>query len=98
MPNLASHLQARALGLVQLGPAPRSIWGVPTQPGPIDGSAIVAWDFGYAQPDLLAVPNAHENPVHHDQRGLLASMAQAERFLREGGEVEATCDGVCDPQ
>ncbi len=98
VPNLASHLQARALGLVQLGPAPRPIWGVPTQPGPIDGSAIVAWDFGYEQPDLLAVPNAHENPVHNDQRGLPASMAQAERFLREGGKIEATCDGVCDPE
>ena len=98
VPNLASHLQARALGLSQLGPAPRPIWGVPIQEGPIDGSAFVAWDFGYEQPDLLAMPNAHENPVHNDQRGLAASMLQAERFLRPDGKIESTCDGVCDPE
>lgn len=98
VPNIASHAQARSLGLVQLGPAPRDIYGVPTVAGPIDGSAIVAWDYGLEQPDRLARPNLKENEVHNDQRGLAASMEQASRFLRPGGRVENTCDGVCDPE
>lgn len=98
VPNIATHVQARALGLPQLGPAPRPIFGVPEQAGPIDGSALTAWDFGYAQPDLTAVPNKSENPVHNDQRGLAASMAQASAFLRPDGKVTQTCDGVCDPE
>ncbi|MCB9739485.1 MAG: hypothetical protein H6747_09475 [Deltaproteobacteria bacterium] len=98
VPNIATHVQARALGLPQLGPAPRPLFGIPEQAGPIDGSALCAWDFGYAQPDLTAVPNKSENPVHNDQRGLAASMAQASAFLQPGGKVVSTCDGVCDPE
>lgn len=98
VPNVASHLQARAMGLSQLAPAPRPIYGVPTQVGPIDGSAICAFDFGYGQPDLAARPNIKSNDAHNDQRGLAASMRQVDRFLRPGGKIEATCDGVCDPE
>ena len=98
VPNIATHVQARSLGLPQLGPAPRPLFGIPEQTGPIDGSALCAWDFGYAQPDLTAVPNKTENPAHNDQRGLAASMAQASAFLRPNGTVTQTCDGVCDPE
>ncbi len=98
VPNFASHFQARALGLPLLSPSPRPIYGLTPKPGPIAGSALVEWDFGLPQPDLLGAPVTSENPAHNDQRGLPASMEQVDRFLRKGGQIESTCDGICDPE
>ena len=49
VPNPAAHLQARAIGVTHMIPAPRDIVDLPTAQGPLK-SAEVEWDFGIAKP------------------------------------------------
>lgn len=99
VPPLSAHLQARSLGLPTLAPAPRAIWGIQPEAGAIDGSAIAEFDFGIEpEPGYQAIPPVANNPVHEGVRRLPAAREQLSRFLRPGGKVEATCDGVCDPE
>lgn len=98
VPNLSSHVFARALGLRELSPAARPIAGIETQAPPVDGSALVEYDFGVPIPDIVARPVQQKNEVHEGQRELPASMDQINAFLREGGKIESFCDGVCDPE
>ncbi len=95
VPTIAAHLHARALGIPHLQPAPRTIWGVPAMDGPLP-SAIVEADFGYEpNPRPETFP---PNEVHEEVRRTPALQEQIDRFLMEGGLVEHTCDGVCDPE
>ncbi len=99
VPNLATHLHARALGLALLGPAPEQIPLLVEQLGPIAGSALVDHDFGL---DPLSVayaqPAAEGNQVHGDVPEMAPTLAQMGNFLRKDGVIENTCDGVCDPR
>jgi hypothetical protein len=97
VPNVASHVQARTLGVPQLGPASRQIYGVKEQAGPIEGSALVEYDWHKAVPDVLPVPVDKSNGVHQDTRWLKAVRAQVDQFLATGVVVQ-TCGGVCDPE
>ena len=98
VPNLASHVFARTLGLSELAPVPRPLFAIPPVDGPVDGSALVEWDFGVEIPDIPSRPVVLENNVHNDQRSLPASMDQVDTFLREGGLIQSFCDGPCDPE
>lgn len=97
VPNVASHVQARTLGIPQLGPASRPIYGVVEQAGPIEGSALVEFDWKKPVPDVLPVPVDKSNGVHQDTRWLKAARAQVDHFLATGVVVQ-TCSGVCDPE
>jgi hypothetical protein len=100
VPNIAAHLHARALGLDQLAPAPRALAAIEPRPGPLD-SALVEFDFGISPwPDRFAIPTPQDesNKVHDSVRRLEAAKQQIDLFFRPGGMVEATCDGVCDPE
>jgi hypothetical protein len=98
VPNMAAHLHARALGLDQLAPAPRQLAAISPRPGPLD-SALVEFDFGISPwPDRIAIPPAKDNEVHEGVRRLGAAKQQIDLFFRPDGKVEATCDGVCDPE
>lgn len=97
VPNLATHVHARALGLPLLTPAPRPVYGLVGKAGPLP-SALVEFDMGYKPLDKLGIGADGGNPVHNGQRGLKASMNQVDQFLRPGGMVVQTCDGVCDPE
>ncbi|MBM4358826.1 MAG: hypothetical protein FJ096_12045 [Deltaproteobacteria bacterium] len=99
VPNLASHLHARALGVKHLTPAPRNIVGLEAAKGPIEGSALVEFDFGIAPlPGARAQPSVDDTPAHEGVRRSKAGQEQLDRFLRPSGAVEATCDGPCDPE
>ncbi|MBI2898487.1 MAG: hypothetical protein HYY06_33355 [Deltaproteobacteria bacterium] len=99
VPNLASHLHARALGIPLLAPAPRQVAALEEVPAPLDGSAMVEFDFGVDPlPGIEAVPPEETNPVHEAVRRLDASMRQVDAFLRPDGRIEATCEGPCDPE
>lgn len=99
VPPLSAHLHARTLGLPELAPTPRDVYGIPAQAAPIDGSAFVEFDFGIdPEPGVLAIPPAASNPVHEGVRRLAASREQLSRFLEPEGKIESTCDGVCDPE
>lgn len=95
---LAAELQARSLGIPELSPAPRVVGGLPTAAAPIDGSAFLELDFHVSpEPGVEAVPPTGDNPVHEGVRREPAVREAISRFLKPGGKVEQTCDGVCDP-
>ncbi len=97
VPNVASHVQARTLGLPLLTPSSREIFGLTGKPAPIEGSALVEFDFHLPAPDVLPVPVEQTSPVHQAVRALKAARAQMDQFLATG-VIQQTCDGVCDPE
>ncbi|MSP92266.1 MAG: hypothetical protein EXR79_10765, partial [Myxococcales bacterium] len=76
VPNLCSHLHARALGAVHLQPAPRPVFGLATTPGPSLGHTLVEFDFGVEAPDALPQPGAKANGVHEGVRRAEAAIQQ----------------------
>ena len=98
VPNLSTHLHARALGLAHLQPAPREIPGLIKVTAPAD-SALVEFDFGIDPlPDILAIPPPESNDVHDGVRDLDAVNRQIDLFFQPDGRIEHTCDGLCDPE
>ena len=98
--NLATHLEARALGVELLQPSSREIPFLDTVDAPTDGSALVEFDFGIAEPlpGTYATLPASANPGHEGVRRLDAGMEQIDSFLRPDGVIEHTCEGLCDPE
>ena len=98
VPNLASHLHARALGAVHLQPAPRPVYGLAPASGPASGHTLVEFDFGVEAPDALPQPGDKANAVHEAVRRVPAAIEQMDAFLRPAGVVTHTCQGACDPE
>jgi hypothetical protein len=95
VPPLSAHLQARTLGLPEVAPAPRAIWGLAPKTGAIDGSALAEFDFHVSpEPGVLAIPPAGDNPVHEGVRRLAAAREQLSRFLKPGGAARDDRDLV----
>lgn len=103
VPNVASHVHARALGVTNLLPGPRTIQALPASDGPLD-SALVEFDFNLAGeiPGTYAIPPAGEmtedNPVHEGVRRTGAAMDMIDGFFHPDGQIVNTCDGACDPE
>jgi hypothetical protein len=99
VPNLATELHARALGIPLAVPSAVRIPQLPTASYPIDGSALAVYAYAADPfPGVLAIPPTDPNEVHEGQRELLAAQRQVDRFLRPGGKIESFCSGVCDPE
>ncbi len=102
VPNVASHVDARALGVTHLTPAPREIPDLPSGDGPFtDTSVLVEYDFNLSGvlPGTFAVPEVVEDsPVHEGVRRLDASQDQIDAFFHPDGVITNTCDGACDPE
>lgn len=97
VPNVATELHARVMGLTQQVPA---TWRVPmliAQQGPIEGSALTQFDFGLPAPlpGTVADLPAQDNAVHEGVRRDLEGRAQVDLFLAPGSRVESTCVGIC---
>ena len=98
VPNLSTHLHARAMGVGHLQPAPREIPGLLEVSAPAD-SALVEFDFGIDPlPDIQAIPPPESNEVHDGVRDLDVVNQQIHLFFQPDGRIEHTCDGVCDPE
>jgi hypothetical protein len=97
VPNLASFMQARTLGVHLLEPSPKEIWGIDGVMSPQKtGSSITLFDFGVTPNDLAVAP-LDQNPVHEGVRRSQGSKDQVDRFLRPQGDLVQACTGVCDP-
>ncbi len=97
VPNMAEHVLMRTLGVPLLQPGPREVFGLAGVKAPVDGSALVEWDFGLAPPDVLAEPAAIDpalNP-HEQVRRQPAAIEMIDHFLTPGGKIEDSCEGVC---
>jgi len=96
VPNIASEMAARTMGLSQLAPASSSIWGIPDQEGPLS-SALVYFDIAAEPPPPGNQPAEDDNGTHGEQRYLDGSRLQINAFFQPGGMIENYCDGPCDP-
>lgn len=99
VPNLASFLHARLLGLKQLEPAVPALWATETVAGPTTESAHVLFDLGV---DLQAVyglarPYPEGNAVHEGTRRLAPAIEQLGAFFGARDEIVNFCSGACDP-
>jgi hypothetical protein len=97
VPNIASDIAVRTMGIPLLTPSPVLPWGMETTEGPVD-SAYVYFDLQREPPPLGNEAPTEGNGAHGDQRWLEAAMTQMDAFWREDGEVAHTCDGPCDPE
>jgi hypothetical protein len=95
--TLGAHLIARTVGAKNLGPVNRTVWGIPTVTGPIDGeSVMVEFEFGLPPVPKENVPMHEGEDPHGSIRGLDVAQDQVDGFFRTG-TVKATCDGPCNP-
>lgn len=94
VPNVATRLLARTMGIPLLGAAVEPVYGVRQQAGPLPSA--------YAQFDVSARPlparsnvAGEDNGAHAALGRVPAALDQLDGLLREGGQVVNTCGGPC---
>lgn len=98
VPNLATRIMVRAMGIPGLAPGVHAVPGVEEKTGPLD-SGYVQYDVHPSpQPPENNVPPPTDNPAHGAVRKLEACLRQIEAFLKPDGRVIQTCSGPCDPE
>ncbi len=97
VPNIAEDLLVRSIGVPLLSPAPSPVYGLADVTAPVSGSALVEWDFGVPEPDLVAAPATvgDVNP-HELVRRQPDANQMIDGFFEPDGRIENTCDGVCN--
>jgi hypothetical protein len=97
VPNLGSFLLARALGLQQLLPTPKNIWGLTQASGPVD-AAFELYDFGYDADAIYRLPQfpSVDTTVHNGIRTLTPTLQQTAKLF-DDGVVQHFCSDVCNP-
>lgn len=100
VPNAATELHARALGIPTLSPSSaRPVPGLDAVTAPTDRSALTVFDLGLRElPGAQGIPPNDGNIVHEGVRMLRASMRQLDALLRPDGRITHPCDGPCDPE
>ena len=97
---LGAQMLARTIGARQLKPVNRTIYGLAEVDGPVQGSALVEFDY-----KLPAVPSTNVPPTgasfpdnldpHDKVRGTQAIFDMTDEFLRNGN-AKNFCSGACD--
>ncbi len=95
VPNLASEIQARSLGIPAVAPSALPLFQVPEMTAPFDGSAFVPYDVSALPEPLTDTPPADDDGVHEAIRRLDAAQSQIDAFLRPDGTVQNFCTGAC---
>lgn len=97
VPTLAAHLLARTIGGVpQLGPVNRDLFGLDVADGPVEGSALIEFDFGETPEPLENLPATEGDDPHSRIGEVPAAFELVRGFLRDG-VARNPCDGACDP-
>jgi hypothetical protein len=94
--TLGGHVMARAIGLSNLKPAVRKIFGIDEIDAPHEGSALIEYDFGLPPEPITNVPDRDGQDPHGRMKEVPAAGQVLQHFL-ETGTVNQYCDGVCDP-
>lgn len=99
VPNIASMLHARLLGLKQLQPAVPAVFGLEPIASPTTESVQVLYDMGV---DLRAVygkaePYPMGNAVHEGARAIEPALKQLGAFFGQQDQTVSFCSGPCDP-
>ncbi|HZF48640.1 MAG TPA: hypothetical protein VE093_08330 [Polyangiaceae bacterium] len=98
--NLASYINARAMGMKLLDPSPRAIHGLDPVSAPAE-SALVIVDFKLASEpgvDCRLPTEDEKNDVHEDVRRNAKIKMQLDAFFQPDGTIQNFCDGPCDPE
>jgi hypothetical protein len=95
VPNVASFLHARLLGIPLVVPSPREPWGLQQEQAPVDGSGIVVVDFG-EDDSFYETPmfRDEQTAVHASVREAPEVQAQMRVFLATG-VIDGLCDDAC---
>ncbi|MBK9264307.1 MAG: hypothetical protein IPM54_31460 [Polyangiaceae bacterium] len=94
---LGAHIIARTVGAKNLLPVNRSVWGIDEANAPLQGAAIVEYEFGLPPAPETNTPTKGNDDPHGTVRHLDPSYKQADKFFRTG-IIDAFCDGACDPE
>ncbi|WP_146155844.1 hypothetical protein [Enhygromyxa salina] len=94
--NFGTHVMARELGIPQLEPIVRPVFGIDEVAQPYAGSALIEYDFGLPPIPLTNVPMTAGSDPHGALADVPNALYTVEQFLRTG-VVESFCNGVCDP-
>jgi hypothetical protein len=94
--TLGGHILAKAIGLSNLKPAVRPIFGIDEIDAPHTGSALVEYSFGLPPEPITNVPDRDGEDPHGKMKGVPAAGQALQHFI-ETGVVNQYCDGVCDP-
>lgn len=90
--TLGAQMHARALGAKLIAPVAREVWGLEVVEEVAEGSALVEWDYGLAEP-VENVPPEGDDP-HESPRREEAGQEQIAEFF-EGGVIRNICGGIC---
>jgi hypothetical protein len=95
VPNVGSELHARLIGVPEIVPTAKKVWGLDAVSAPHTGSAFMVFDLGVTD-DLYrsAAPAADGNLVHDTLRHTPEAVAQIKTFI-ESGVVSDPCGGAC---
>jgi hypothetical protein len=95
VPNLATFMHARYLGLAEIAPTAQAIFGAQPVNAPAASSAITVFDFGIDQHVYeLPSPPLDKDPVHEAVRVLGTALAQMNQFYTDG-TITNPCGGPC---
>jgi len=96
VPNVASDIAARTMGLPYLEPSVYVPWNLPKVSAPAE-SAYVIYDVGAGPVPLGSKAAAEDNVAHSGVRQNAAAQRQMDAFMRKDGRVQHFCSGPCDP-
>jgi hypothetical protein len=94
VPNLATRVVVRTLGLPALDAPVEMVYGVDVKAAPLD-SAYTQWDVHGVDVSNGNTPPPMDNGVHQNVRKLPALIEQLRAFFKPDGQVTQTCTGPC---
>jgi hypothetical protein len=93
--TLSAHLMARSMGAPNLAPVNRNIFDIEDVAGPIEGTAMVEFDFGLGPEPVDNVPMREGRDPHNRVAEIPVAYEMAERWFRTG-TLTNLCDGPCN--
>ncbi len=94
--TLGAHVMAREIGIPQIRPVNRSLWGIEEVDPPYQGSAMIEYEWGLPPEPIQNVPMTEGDDPHGALAGSAEAAMTVDQFLRTG-VVETFCAGPCDP-
>jgi hypothetical protein len=99
VPNVATEILARAMGVSQLIPADHDVWGLPQVVSPSTSSVLAQYrlaNYDNPLPPEGDLSPASDNNVHYDMNFLPNAQEQLAELWLEG-IVEQYCKAACQP-
>jgi len=94
---LGAHIIARTVKAKNLSPVNRSVYGIEEAAEPLEGAAMVEYDYGFPEAPKTNVPPKEGDDPHELVRREDASYSRSNEFFRTG-VIKLYCDGACDPK